>query len=172
MHEIIKIAREYKGVFTLKDINSGLEISLSNNSTNNKQLDSSSNNNSKPASNILDSIVQPIISYDPNSLLNCAHDYPHQFDTQMDHSESMIDNNNIHTTETQSSLKDLLIKTNSKVENNLSLSSNLSFYEFKKLKTMFSHENSLNNRNKKKVEKINEIKNSINNQLEIYLPRE
>ncbi len=168
MCEVIKNAREFKGVFTLADING-----IQGNDQSNSILNSSLNTESKAATNILDSIVQSIISYDPNSLLNCAHDFPHQFDHSNDENQNIMQD----TTEnvSKSNLSDLFIsKKQKKKEENVAkfdLPESLLYFETVNVKNVFTFKSQkIDSKNRKLLEKINEIKKSIQNPFEMYLP--
>jgi hypothetical protein len=177
MNEIIKSAREFTGVFTTVDINNavnGLEPGATANNPTADQL-------GKASSNFLDTISQPVLSYDPESLLNCAHDFPH------DDARTQDDESNANETQSMTddaahlNLKELLVKQSSQGnEKRFVLPSDLVFADVPSVqKRLFSTVASparatttttSSIKNKKLLDKIEQIKRLVTNPFEMYLP--
>lgn len=96
IHEIVKTAREFTGTLNSFELNES-EKSLSN------LLDKGSNAEGK--ANILDTLVHSV-TYDPNSILNCPHDFPHSSENSME----------VEADQIKSNLSDLLLKPKQIIE--------------------------------------------------------
>ena len=156
--EIIKAAREFKGVLT----------ALSNPELENKSQ--SLNGSFKEASSsVLESIVH-LTTYDPNNVINSAHDFPQEAIEQQE-----------DTTQTSINLNDIFIKP---VSVDLSLPDDLSPNTVCPLVELFNKDFGLktpqdsspavklNKKVKQLEEKINKIKQSIENPFKMFLPVE
>lgn len=191
MHEIIKKAREYKGAATSIELGFSLSESEKDlNSLLNKatpfgltgfQSTEALNGESKKTASVLDSITHTI-AYDPDSVLNCPHDLPHnahQADSEAMEREETPSTNVIDDV-SKLDLKELLIKSNNKL--NVLPPTELKIINNTKISSMFSKSvantdsnHDLKSKSKKReklISKINLIKESISNPFEIYLPVE
>ena len=156
--EIVKAAREFKGVLT----------ALSNPEVENKSQ--SLNGSFKEAStSVLESIVH-LTTYDPNNVINSAHDFPQEAIEQQE-----------DTNQTSIELNDIFIKP---VSQDLNLPEDLSLNSVCPLVELFnkgfglktpqdsSPAIKLNKKVKQLEEKINRIKQSIENPFKMFLPVE
>lgn len=144
MHEIIKKAYDFKGVFTISDII---------NANQQTKLDINIESLAKPNNNFLDSVVQRVDTFDPNNLLNCAHDFPHQ---HFDEEEMHVD---------AASTQDIHFFKPNQVK--LELPDNMVHVN---VKLIIGERAELKNTSKKVLEKVDEIKKSIRSPFELYLP--
>lgn len=161
--EVIKKAREFSG--TMTSITSLIE---SENTANQKKTVTKIESQSK---SVLESIVH-LTTYDPNSIINCAHDFPQDRDDQMDILQQQ---------DATVNLSDLLVKPNivdDNMPNNLvkeatSTLTNLFNKEFHVNLEENSLEKVKQNKKLKKIEeKVKTIKNEIEHPFSMFLPSE
>lgn len=118
-------------------------------------------------SKLLENIVHSV-TYDPNSILNCPHDFPHQLEKSEPMEVEQITDLDLVN---KLNLCDLLIRPN---ERTTSLPSELTFKNVASLDKYFDKKvfnEKLDKRLKKIEEKVNEIKKQIKSPFEMFLPK-
>lgn len=107
IHDIVKTARDFRDTLSLSSIN------RDDNETSRNGINTE-NNKEQLSNNLLNSIVQSV-KYDPDSILNCPHDFPHTNEHESEMMESdanqrhLMDGSHVEDA-IRSDLADLLIK--------------------------------------------------------------
>jgi ribonuclease D len=182
IHDIVKSAREWRGTMSIFDIKEENERNLNNSvvtfaaeskeaaAANNSVLNNSLSGGQQTSA--LDSIVHSV-KYDPESILNCPHDFPHNNERQSDQMEEMDHANADADPAHETNLVDLLIKPTSTSDFHLPVNM-LHSLDKSSLSELFLKSTNLTGKSRatksSAVDKVKSIKMSIENPFEMYLP--
>ncbi|CAF0830592.1 unnamed protein product [Brachionus calyciflorus] len=153
IHEIIKKAREFTGTMTALDIGGQTEDVIG-------KIESGPK---------IESIAHTV-TFDPDSILNCPHDFPHLKNEPME-TEQLQDENAIETA-FKSNLGDLLMRPGgvqtTQLPDNFAQKETILMGKFFDKNVLGEK---MDKRLRKIEEKVNEIKKEIRNPFELYLPK-
>lgn len=167
--EIIKAAREFSGTLTSLNNNNKIENSVE---TKEKTNNTGTNDKSQSKS-VLESIVH-LTTYDPNSVINCAHDFPQD-------AEDSMETNQHQEQDTLKDLNEIFLKPKNNESNDMP-NNLIKSQAVSALTTLFSKDFQVRSSEKtdmkllKKIKKLEEkvkiIKEEIQNPFQIFLPKE